>query len=81
MNLSFRLTPRAYDDFKNIARYTRQLGGERQRERYLRALDDRFRWLAENPRSGKRRPDDAIDTIGVPLKHTDVPSYFGEIRP
>jgi toxin ParE1/3/4 len=57
MNPSFRLTPRAYDDLKNIARYTRQQWGERQRERYMRALDERFRWLAEHPRSGKHRLD------------------------
>jgi len=50
MKSSFRLTPRAYDDLKNIARYTRQQWGEVQRERYLRALDERFRWLAEQPR-------------------------------
>lgn len=41
---------------QNIARYTREQC-EAQREQYLRALDDRFRWLAEHPRSGKHRPD------------------------
>ncbi|MEX0975712.1 MAG: type II toxin-antitoxin system RelE/ParE family toxin [Woeseia sp.] len=102
MKPSFRLTPRAYDDLRNIARYTRQQWGEGQRERYMRALDDRFHWLAEHPRSGKHRPDiaesyhcfplgshlifyligaDAIDIIGVPHKHMDVPSYFGDIEP
>lgn len=102
MTLSFRLTPRAYDDLKNIARYTRQQWGEGQRARYMRALDERFRWLAEHPRSGTHRPDiaeayycypqgshlvfyiisaDAIVIIGVPHKHMDVPSYFGETAP
>jgi len=57
MKPSFRLTPRAYDDLKNIARYTREQWGESQREKYMRALDERFQWLAEHPRSGKRRPD------------------------
>ena len=57
MKLAYRLTPRAYADLKGIARYTRQQWGETQRERYLRALDDRFAWLAEHPHSGKLRPD------------------------
>lgn len=57
MKPSFRLTPRAYNDLGNIARYTRQQWGEAQREKYMRALDDRFRWLAEHPHSGKHRPD------------------------
>jgi len=57
MKPSFRLTQRAYDDLKSIARYTRQQWGKNQRGQYMRALDDRFRWLAEHPRSGKHRPD------------------------
>jgi toxin ParE1/3/4 len=54
---SFRLTPRAYDDLKNIARYTRQQWGEAQLKRYMCALDERFQWLAEQPQAGKHRPD------------------------
>ena len=57
MKPSFRLTPRAYDDLRNIARFTRQQWGDAQREKYMRALDDRFHRLAEQPRSGKHRPD------------------------
>ncbi len=57
MKPSFRITPRAFDDLKNIARYTRQQWGEEQRDRYLGALDSRFGWLAEHPNSGKHRPD------------------------
>ena len=57
MKPSFRLTPRAYGDLRNIARFTRQQWGDAQRDEYMRALDDRFRWLAERPRSGKHRPD------------------------
>lgn len=57
MKPTFRLTPRAYDDLKNIARFTRQRWGEGQRNQYMRALDEHFRWLAEHPRSGKQRLD------------------------
>ncbi|MFO1510000.1 MAG: type II toxin-antitoxin system RelE/ParE family toxin [Steroidobacteraceae bacterium] len=53
----FRLTPRAYADLRNIALYTRKQWGDAQREKYMRALDGRFHWLAEHPRSGKHRPD------------------------
>lgn len=57
MKPGFRLTQRAYDDLRTIARFTRQQWGEAQRNRYLGALDDRFRWLAEHPHLGKHRPD------------------------
>ncbi len=57
MTPSFRLTPRAENDLRAIARYTLEQWGREQRESYLRALDGRFRWLAENPAVGKPRPD------------------------
>lgn len=57
----FRLTPRAYEDLKNIARHTRKQWGDGQRTRYLGALDRRFAWLAEHPRSGRHRPDLGAD--------------------
>lgn len=66
MKSSFRLTPRAYDDLKNIARYTRQQWGDIQRERYMRALDERFHWLAKQPRAGKHRPDVAEGYYSFP---------------
>ncbi len=54
---AFRLTRRAYEDLKNIARFTRRQWGEAQRRRYLAALDARLHWLAEHPQLGKHRPD------------------------
>jgi len=57
MRHSFRITPRAYDDLRNIARYTRRQWGKEQRDRYMRALDERFQWLAEQPQAGKHRPE------------------------
>ena len=53
----FRITPRAMDDLKNIGRYTLKIWGKKQRDIYLRNLDKRFAWLAENPRLGKHRLD------------------------
>lgn len=53
----FRVTPRVRDDLKNIGRYTERKWGRRQRNNYLKALEKRFGWLAENPQSGKNRTD------------------------
>ena len=54
---TFRITPKASDDLKNIGRYTFKQWGRDQRNTYLRNLDKRFQWLSENPHLGKRRPD------------------------
>ncbi|WP_138509503.1 type II toxin-antitoxin system RelE/ParE family toxin [Maricaulis alexandrii] len=57
MTPDFRLTRRAHADLTEIARYTRQQWGETQCRRYLEGLDARFRWLCENPDSGRTRDD------------------------
>ena len=57
MKHSFRITPRAAQDLRNIPRYTLQTWGRKQRDTYLRAIDRRFSWLAENPNLGKPRPE------------------------
>ena len=54
---NFRLTPRAYEDLKQIARYTADNWGEKQRAQYLRNLDARLSWLAKHPTLGRRRVD------------------------
>ena len=53
----FRITPRARDDLLNIGRYTLEIWDRQQRDIYLRNLDERFQWLAQNPRLGRHRPD------------------------
>ena len=57
MKRSFRITPRAAQDLRNIARYTLPTWGRKQRDTYLRAIDRRFSWLVENPNLGKPRAD------------------------
>lgn len=52
-----RVTPRARDDLKNIGRYTEHTWGKAQRNRYLKDIEARFQWLAENPLLGKHRTD------------------------
>lgn len=56
-NNGFRLTPAALDDLKDIARYTQNKWGKKKCTVYLRALDSRFTWLAENPTLGLSRND------------------------
>ncbi len=62
----YRITPRAQDDLKNIGRYTERQWGKRQRNTYLKALEKRFDWLAENPKLGKQRPDIAEGYCSFP---------------
>ena len=57
MSRTYRLTPRALADLDAIASYTLERWGEAQVEAYLRALSNRFEWLAENPQLGKPRDD------------------------
>ncbi len=53
----YRLTPRALRDLDQITDYTLATWGERQAEKYLADLDQRFRWLAQNPKVGRLRDD------------------------
>ena len=57
MKCSFRITPRAAQDLRNVAGYTLKTWGRQQRDTYLLAIDRRFSWLAENPNLGKPRPE------------------------
>lgn len=53
MTPRYQLTPRAFDDLKQIGRYTLQKWGKQQRNRYLLDLDQRFAWLTRHPRLGR----------------------------
>jgi toxin ParE1/3/4 len=63
---SFRITLRARDDIKSIGRYTEQHWGKTQRNIYLRDLESRFVWLANNPLLGKKRSDIAEGYYSFP---------------
>lgn len=52
MALAFRLTSKAQEDLKVIARYTQETWGKPQRNKYLQLLDDGFHLLAGNPDIG-----------------------------
>ncbi len=54
---AYRLTPRALRDLDAIADYTLATWGERQTAKYLSELEQRFRWLAQNPKAGRPRND------------------------
>ncbi|WP_062067690.1 type II toxin-antitoxin system RelE/ParE family toxin [Cellvibrio sp. OA-2007] len=55
--MKYRVTPRARDDLKSIGLYTQQKWGRLQRNKYLKQLEQRFEWLAENPLLGRNRSD------------------------
>ena len=57
MTAPFRVTPRAAADLNHIAVYTLRNWGRRQATAYLKALSDRFVWLAEYPDIGRARPE------------------------
>lgn len=57
MTAKIRITPGAYQDLKNIGRYTLQQWGRSQRDAYLRGINARFVWLAQNPQAGRRRDE------------------------
>jgi toxin ParE1/3/4 len=50
---TFRLTSKAREDLKSIARYTQKTWGVEQRNKYLTQLDTRFALLADTPTLGR----------------------------
>lgn len=50
---AFDLTKSASADLKSIARYTQEQWGRRQRNAYLKEIDQVFHTLAKNPAMGK----------------------------
>ena len=53
----FDLTRTAQADLKSIARYTQERWGVRQRNTYLKEVDQVFRTLAKNPLIGRACDD------------------------
>jgi len=74
----FRVTPKARDDLKNIGRYTERQWGRQQRTTYLKSIEKRFVWLAENPRLGKHRPDVAEGYYSFPQGEHVIFYLIGE---
>lgn len=54
---TYRVTLRARSDLKDIGRYTLLKWGKDQRNIYLKNIEARFKWLADNPLLGKHRAD------------------------
>lgn len=57
MTKKYKLTPRAQRDLKNIGRYTLEIWGQEQRNKYLKDIEKKFEQIAENPHIGRHRPD------------------------
>ena len=54
---SYRLTPRALKDLDQIADFSLATWGERQTEKYLSDMAERFEWLGKNPGAGRMRDE------------------------
>ncbi len=54
---NYLLSELARQDIISIRDYTMDTWGQEQASKYLSQLEQRFEWLAENPRSGKKRGD------------------------
>jgi toxin ParE1/3/4 len=54
---AFRLTPDAKASLMQIALYTQQTWGEKQRRVYIKEIDGCFHKLAASPMQGKARPE------------------------
>jgi len=53
----FNLTPQSKEDLHNIWIYTLETWSEKQADKYITTLYNRFEWLAKNTDLGKHRPD------------------------
>ncbi|MBM3580283.1 type II toxin-antitoxin system RelE/ParE family toxin [Candidatus Dependentiae bacterium] len=51
--MNFHLTTRALEDLRDIATYTEEVWGVKQRNFYLGKLDEAFHLIAKSPQSGK----------------------------
>ena len=54
---NYVLSELARQDIVSIRDYTLDTWGHEQVEKYLSQLEQRLEWLAENPKSGKKRED------------------------
>ena len=52
---NYVLSELAQQDIISIRDYTMDTWGQEQVSKYLSQLEQRFEWLAENPKSGKKR--------------------------
>lgn len=66
MTHQYRITPRAYEDLKEIGRYTERNWGRQQRNTYLSNLVQHFQQLASEPGLGKHRPEIAEGYFSFP---------------
>jgi toxin ParE1/3/4 len=55
--MTFQLTVKAKEDLKDIARYTKETWGVKQRDIYLKQIDDIFHLISETPDKGKACSD------------------------
>ncbi|MBL4608673.1 MAG: type II toxin-antitoxin system RelE/ParE family toxin [Pseudomonadales bacterium] len=57
MDKNYKLRQAAKEDLEEIARYTKNEWGVKQRDKYLHALSKHFALLGDNPKLGRRRTE------------------------
>ena len=75
---SFDLTKAARQDLKSIAKFTQERWGVRQRNTYLKEIDQVFRALAKNPVMG--RACDEVREGYRKFPHGSHVIYYSEIE-
>ena len=75
---SFDLTKAARQDLKSIAKFTQERWGVRQRNTYLKEIDQVFRVLAKNPDMG--RACDEVREGYRKFPHGSHVIYYSEIE-
>ncbi len=65
MKKKVKITPIARSDLREISHNTDKQWGRNQRFKYIKQLQDRFVYLAENPQRGKKRDE----IVGVPYSY------------
>ncbi len=57
MPINYTVRQKAQEDLISIWLYTAEQWGVEQAGRYLQQIEDKFIWLAENPKAGQLRSD------------------------
>ena len=78
MQNTYQLTPRALADLHQVASYSVQQWGITQRNKYLKALENKLLLLSQNPKLGKLRTDLSITCRSYP--HEEHVIFYQELK-
>lgn len=67
MSANYTVRQKAQEDVIGIWLYSVEQWGPDQADRYLQKINEKFRWLADNPKAGHLRSDVKQDRYFVPV--------------